>query len=289
MQTENCTYTKLNCLKFLSKWLDTVLNNPLKKLAEENVLMWSTWLWFWMSCLLRRRWTLPLISLVHIVWVVNRNVLSQLGTLWRSFLVSRNTFLIILGLGPNFVQTLHMLRSSMIILVNHLSYQLDVYFSSACWSPTGAYIDFHPVAPILGHSKILVNLLKYFKSLWRSFCRANQKKKWSLFDARFFGLVLWLIKHCIFVTYWSSTQPSIGKQVHPVEDITLTCGRVEFGADATLTGSRWTTNNYITRCHRQFELVGVSCSWKNHLPAEGLGPSVTLGWAAQQNEKEVLL
>ena len=49
------------------------------------------------------------------------------------------------------------------------------------------------------------------------------------------------------VTYWSSTQPSIEKLVHPVEDITLTCGRVEFCADATPTRSSWTSNNYIVR------------------------------------------
>ena len=79
------------------------------------------------------------------------------------------------------------------------------------------------------------------------------------------------------VTYWPSIQPSIKKQVHPVEDITLTCGRVEFGAIATPTGSRWMANNYITRSHRQFELVGVRGRQRsvrgseNQLPAEGLG------------------
>ena len=40
-------------------------------------------------------------------------------------------------------------------------------------------------------------------------------------------------------------------------NITLTCGRVEFSADAMPTGSRWTSNNYLTRCHRWFESVGV--------------------------------
>ena len=41
-----------------------------------------------------------------------------------------------------------------------------------------------------------------------------------------------------FVTYWPSTQPSIKKEVHPVEDIediTFTWGRVEIGAIATHT------------------------------------------------------
>ena len=69
------------------------------------------------------------------------------------------------------------------------------------------------------------------------------------------------ISHSPNVTYWPLTQPSIKKQVHPVEDITLTCKQVEISAIATRTGSRWVSNNYITRYHRQFELVGVSCSW----------------------------
>ena len=68
------------------------------------------------------------------------------------------------------------------------------------------------------------------------------------------------IEFWVVVTYWPPTQPSIKKQVHPVEDIkdiTLTCGRVEISSIVTPTGSRWVSNNYITRCHRQFELVGV--------------------------------
>ena len=39
--------------------------------------------------------------------------------------------------------------------------------------------------------------------------------------------------------------------------ITLYCGRVEFGAIAMPTGSRWMSKTYITRCHRAFGLVGV--------------------------------
>ena len=68
------------------------------------------------------------------------------------------------------------------------------------------------------------------------------------------------------MTYWSSTEASIKKQVHPVKDVeyvTLTSGQVEFSAHATPTESRWMSNNYITRCHRRFELVGVSCSWSS--------------------------
>ena len=62
------------------------------------------------------------------------------------------------------------------------------------------------------------------------------------------------------VTYWPSTELSIKKQVHPVEDIRISAWPVdvvEFDADAMPTGSRWASNNYITRCHRRFELVGV--------------------------------
>ena len=40
-------------------------------------------------------------------------------------------------------------------------------------------------------------------------------------------------------------------------NITLTCRWVVFGAHATPTGSRWMSNNRITRCHRRFELFGV--------------------------------
>ena len=57
-------------------------------------------------------------------------------------------------------------------------------------------------------------------------------------------------------------------------------GRVKFGGNATLTGSRCMSNNYITRCHRQFEWVGVSCGWSSSCisrqwepaPSRGLGP-----------------
>ena len=102
------------------------------------------------------------------------------------------------------------------------------------------------------------------------------------------------------VEYWPSTQPSIKKQVDPVEDIehiTLTCGQVEIGAIATPTGSRCISNNYITRCQRQFELVGVSCSWSSSCssrqwepaPSRGLGPSGPPVEQPSRMRKEVLL
>ena len=87
----------------------------------------------------------------------------------------------------------------------------------------------------------------------------------------------------IYVTYWPSTQPSIKKQVllvQDIEDITLTCGRVEFDAHATPTGSRWMSNNYITRCHRRFELVGVSCSWSSSRSSRQREPAPDRGLAA---------
>ena len=59
----------------------------------------------------------------------------------------------------------------------------------------------------------------------------------------------------------------------------------------TPTGSRWSSNNYITRCHRRLELVSsisVPVAVGDRMPAEwepapdrGLEPSATHGWAAQ--------
>ena len=89
---------------------------------------------------------------------------------------------------------------------------------------------------------------------------------------------IWILKEynsLTCVTYWPSTQPSIEKLVHPVEDITLTCERVGFGADATPTRSRWVSNNYITPCHSGSQLIGVRVAVRgseNQLPAEGLHP-----------------
>ena len=78
----------------------------------------------------------------------------------------------------------------------------------------------------------------------------------------------------MIVIYSPSTQPSIKKQVHPVEDIKVSPWRVEFGAIAAPTRSRWMSNNYITGCHRQLQLVGVRIAVQgseNQLQTEGLG------------------
>ena len=53
---------------------------------------------------------------------------------------------------------------------------------------------------------------------------------------------------------WAVNQET-GASGRRYRNITLNCGRVEFGADATPTGSRWMSNNYITRCHRRLESV----------------------------------
>ena len=59
---------------------------------------------------------------------------------------------------------------------------------------------------------------------------------------------------------------------------TLTCERVEFGAITTPALSKWTSNNYITRCHRRLELVGVRVAvWgsENQLQTEGCWAAVS--------------
>ena len=105
------------------------------------------------------------------------------------------------------------------------------------------------------------------------------------------------------VTYWPSTKPSIkrcicvnkqknietGASSRRYRNITLSCGRGWirwWWQMRTPTGSRWTWDNYITRCHRRHGSVAVPVG--DRMPAEwepapdrGLGPSVTHSWAAQ--------
>ena len=111
--------------------------------------------------------------------------------------------------------------------------------------------------------------------------RDGRKKKFHMWNFE-----KWLWDDCNILTL---TEPSIEKQMHPVEGITLTRGRVEFSADATPTRSRWMSNNYITRCDRWVELVGVR-QLKFNLQFEAVRTSSqqrasalrTPGWAAQQ-------
>ena len=96
---------------------------------------------------------------------------------------------------------------------------------------------------------------------------------------------------CIYVTYRPLTQPSIKKHVYPVEDIRVSPWGVEFGAIATPTGSRWKSNNYITRCQSWNQLVGVRVAVREVKTSfqQRTWALRTPSWAAWQNEKDVLL
>ena len=106
------------------------------------------------------------------------------------------------------------------------------------------------------------------------------------------------------VTYWPSTEPSIKRCTCVNKRNRCTQSKIsEYHPDLwtwwnsvqmrTPTGSRWASNNYITRCPRGPELVAVEVSSVpvavgDRMPAEwepapdrGLGSSVTHGWAAQ--------
>ena len=81
----------------------------------------------------------------------------------------------------------------------------------------------------------------------------------------------------MIVRYWTSpSRQSRNRCIQSkISRYNLDRGRAEFSAIATPTGSRWASNNYITQCHRQFELVGVWVTVQdseNQLPAEGLSP-----------------
>ena len=54
------------------------------------------------------------------------------------------------------------------------------------------------------------------------------------------------------VTYWPSRQSRNRCIRSKILGYSLDRGRVEISANMTLTGSRWTTNNDITRCDRKF-------------------------------------
>ena len=114
---------------------------------------------------------------------------------------------------------------------------------------------------------------------------------------------------CIILTFDRAVNQETGASCRRYRNITLTCGRVEFGTDATPTRSRWESNNNITRCHKrlgqldfeagrvqfefqsQFEFqpqLGTKCRSESQRQTEGLDPQDP-GWAAQQNEEEMLL
>ena len=127
------------------------------------------------------------------------------------------------------------------------------------------------------------------------FKNMKTKKKWFLkmMFCIHFPKKSWIIEFvtsaCQSVTYWPSTQTSIREQVHPVEDITwLWTGWIRCKCDAH---RKQMDVNDISRCDRKFsQLESVCCSSRQWEPdsAESwvLRPP---GWAAKQNEKEVLL
>ena len=74
----------------------------------------------------------------------------------------------------------------------------------------------------------------------------------------------------------------------------LDCRRVEMRANCDATGSRWMSNNYITRVRQDVSLLEIgewsqySSSRSENQTHQRLGPQVP-GWAAQENAKEILL
>ena len=57
------------------------------------------------------------------------------------------------------------------------------------------------------------------------------------------------VKYCNILIFDQAVDQETGASNQRYQNITLTCGWVEFGADATATGSRWASNNYITGCY----------------------------------------
>ena len=133
--------------------------------------------------------------------------------------------------------------------------------------------------------------------------------------ASYFILVfiqLSLLKQWNIVTYWPSNEPSIKRCtcVNKQRNSGNRCIRsrmLEYHLDqwtwlnsvqmSTPTGSRWVSNNYIIRCHRRLESVGVQVAvpvgdkmpeW-GPAPDRGLGPSGPTVEHPSQNAKEVLL
>ena len=113
-------------------------------------------------------------------------------------------------------------------------------------------------------------------------------------------------------TYWPSTKPSIKWCTCVNKRNRCIWSRIsEYHLDLgmwlnlvqmrTPTGSRWASNNYITRCHRRLESVRVSLSQfqlqleigcpclEYQLQTEGLGPQWPTVEQPSQDEEEVLL
>ena len=115
------------------------------------------------------------------------------------------------------------------------------------------------------------------------------------------------------VTYWPSTEPSIKRctRVNKQENSENRCIRLkilEYHLDLWTwlnsvqmrapTGSRWVSENYITRCHIRLELVSLSVSvadgdkmpaWESACRLRATSPQWTTVEQPNQNAKEVLL
>ena len=125
----------------------------------------------------------------------------------------------------------------------------------------------------------------------------NNSIKWMVLVLLLILLAIIIIIIIIInVTYWPSTEPSIKKQVHSIEDIGISpwpMDGLNLVQMRTPTGNRWESNNYITRCHRRLESSWSSrqaeLSWScSHSSSSSRSWGQDAGWAAQQNEEEVL-
>ena len=92
---------------------------------------------------------------------------------------------------------------------------------------------------------------------WEFSLNLCKKLKFDQTIKRYMRKPISLQEYCNLLALDPAFNQETGASGRRYRGITLTCGRVEFGAIATPTGSRWMSNNYITRCHRQFRLVGV--------------------------------
>ena len=72
------------------------------------------------------------------------------------------------------------------------------------------------------------------------------------------NLLLFSLFYCNILTSHQSRNRCIRSKI---SGYNLDCGRFELGADATLTGSRWMSNNDTTRCDRKFREL-ESVSWR---------------------------
>ena len=123
----------------------------------------------------------------------------------------------------------------------------------------------------------LISLLKWIPTTRVLFNFWFYTKTYLSTLTRIIYLYIW--KKKTTVSYWPSTQPSIKKQVHPVEDIRVLLWRVEFGAlrrpqevsDIKQLYNRVPQTAWVSWSQLVVVRVAVRGS-ENQLPAEGLSP-----------------